>query len=493
MQAEVPKDACILDRLPLGCDNPLFDPMPLSMYLLGADPDRAKEHAVIDKALAHVDANKNKNLDRLNDWLGIPSISTDPDRKADMHRAAEWARSLLKECDIECEIVETPGHPCVLADTGPSEGPTILVYGHYDVQPAGDESLWNSPPFEPTLRDGAIFARGAADDKGQLLCHLLALESWMKTVGVKFLIEGEEEVGSPSLEAVLREHRERLACDYVVLSDTPKFNDDTPAITYGTKGLIYKEIIVTGPKQDLHSGSYGGTLTNPCNALASIIASLRDADNRVTIPGFYDGVREITDDERAKLSALPFDEEGYRKFMDVPSLEGEKGFSTLERRWARPTLDVCGLFGGFTGEGASTIVPARVVGKVSMRIVPDQDPGRVSKLFDDAVHAAAPKGVRVEVKTHAEAPAYLGDLGSSGMKAATEAISAAFGKPPVYIREGGTLPILPLFKEVLGADSLMMGFCRPDCNAHGPNEFFHVEDLHNGTKAAVHFMQMMAK
>lgn len=455
---------------------------------------------MIDKVLAHIDANKETNLERLKDFLRIPSISTDPACKADMRRAAEWVHRLLTECGIESEIVDTPGHPCVLADTGPSDaaGPTLLVYGHYDVQPAGDESLWDSPAFEPTVRDGTLYARGAADDKGQVLTHLLAAESWMKTNGktpvrVKFIIEGEEEVGSPNIEGIVRGQRERLACDYVALSDTPKFDENTPAITYGTKGMIYKEIVVLGPKQNLHSGSFGGTLTNPGNALAAAIASLRDTDNRVTIPGFYDDVRELSAEERMQLTELPFVEAAYMKSMGVPSLEGEKGYSTLERRWARPTLDVNGLFGGFTGEGASTIIPSKMSAKVSMRLVPDQDPDRISRAFDDAVRAAIPNGVRVEIKTHASCAAYISSLDSPGMKAAVEAITAAFGKPPVFIREGGTLPILPLFKEVLGADSLMLGFCLPDCNAHGPNEFFRIADFNDGTKAAAHFMDRLAR
>jgi acetylornithine deacetylase/succinyl-diaminopimelate desuccinylase-like protein len=312
-------------------------------------------------------------------------------------------------------------------------------------------------------------------------------------VRVKFLIEGEEEIGSPNLEKLVRDHRERLACDYVAISDTPKLNAATPAITYGTKGLIYKEIIITGPKQNLHSGQYGGTLTNPGNALAVIIASLRDADNRVTIPGYYDDVRELTDEERARLQELPFSEADYLASMGAPSLEGEKGYGTLERRWARPTLDVNGLFGGFTGEGASTIIPAKVLAKVSMRIVPDQNPDRIAKAFDEAVHAATPRGVRVEIVDHAGCAAYCSPIGSPGMTAAAEAVEAGFGQQPVFIREGGTLPILPLFKEVLEADSLMMGFCTPDCNAHGPNEFFRLTDFHNGTKTAAYFINRLAR
>ena len=454
---------------------------------------------MIDKVIAHIDANKDANVERLLDLLRIASISTDPTRKDEMRRGAEWVNALFIGCGIKSEIVDTGGHQCVLADSGPAEngGPTVLVYGHYDVQPTGDESLWDSPAFEPTIRDGVIYARGAADDKGQALTHMLAAESWMKTAGklpirVKFIIEGEEEVGSVNLEKLIRDRRDALACDYVVISDTPKFDSTTPAITYGTKGMIYKEIIITGPKQNLHSGSYGGTLTNPGNALAVIIASLRDANNRVTIPGFYDDVRDLSDDERAKMKALPFDEAAYLASMGAPSLDGEKGFSTIERRWARPTFDVNGILGGFTGEGASTVIPAKVMAKVSMRLVPDQDPIKIAKAFEDAVRAAAPSGVRVEILDHNLCGPYVAPLDSPGMLAAADAIEAGYGRRPLFTREGGSLPILPLFKEVLGADSLMMGFCDPDCNAHGPNEFFAVSDLHAGTKTAAHFLARMA-
>ncbi len=452
---------------------------------------------MIDKVLAHIEANKDAHVSRLNDLLRIPSISTDADHKADMSKAADWVRKLFTDCGIAAEIVETPGHPCVIAEAGPADGPAVLIYGHYDVQPTGDLSLWSSPAFEPTVRDGAIYARGSADDKGQVLTHLFAAEAWMKVAGdlpvrVKFVVEGEEEIGSPNLEKVIRDHRDRLACDYVALSDTPQFDHDTPAITYGTKGMIYKELFITGPKQNLHSGSFGGTLTNPGNALAAIVASLRDGDNRVTIPGFYDNVRDLTNDERAAIKKLPFDEDGYRQSIDVPSLEGERGFSTLERKWARPTLDVNGMIGGFTDEGASTVIPAKMSGKMSMRIVPDQDPERISEAFDAAVRAACPPGVKLEIKTHASCSAYLGELDSPGMKAASAAIEAGFGKAPVFIREGGSLPILPLFKDVLGADSLMLGFCTPDCNAHGPDEYFRIDDLHRGTKTSACFMNLLA-
>lgn len=455
---------------------------------------------MIDKVIAYIDEKNAANVERLKDFLRIASISTNPERKADTRKAADWVLKFFKDAGVKAEIIETKRHPAIFADTGPADGggPTVLVYGHYDVQPTGDEKLWHSKPFEPTVRNGDVFARGSADDKGQVLTHMVAAEAWMKVakktpIRVKYLIEGEEEIGSPNLDEVITKNKEKLACDYVVLSDTPKFDKTTPAITYGTKGLIYKEIVVTGPKQNLHSGSYGGTLTNPGNALAMIIASLRDKDNRVTIPGFYDDVRPITEDEKKKMKALPFDEKAYMESMGTPGLEGEKGYSTLERRWARPTLDVNGLGGGFMGEGASTVIPARVFGKVSMRIVPDQDPVKTSKAFEKAVMAAAPPGVRVEILDHSAAAAYVATMGTPGMNAASEALNLGFGKPPVFIREGGTLPILPLFKKELGADSIMMGFCMPDCNAHGPNEFFGLDDFHKGARASAYFVDQLAR
>lgn len=450
---------------------------------------------MLDQTIAYIDANRNRNTDRLLEMLRMPSISTDPDRKGDVRRCAEWVHNFFTGCGVKADIVETAGHPAVIADTGPADGkgPTVLIYGHYDVQPVGDASLWHSPAFEPTIRDGAVFARGSADDKGQVLCHLLALESWMKTAGrtpvrVKFLIEGEEEIGSKNLAGLITENRERLACDYVALSDTAKLDHKVPAITYGTKGLVYMEIRVTGPRQDLHSGAFGGTITNPGNALAQIIAALRDKNNRVAIPGFYNDVRPLTRKERAGFKKIPFKQGEYKKMVGSPALTCEKGFTVLECKWARPTLDVNGMSGGFIGEGQSTIIPAKMMAKVSMRIVPDQKPEKIRKAFEKAVKAAAPKGVKVEVMLHSMAAAYVSPLDSPGMRAAAKAVQAGFGRKPVFIREGGTLPILPLFKKELGAESLMMGFCTPDCNLHGPNEFFFLSDFHAGAKTAAHFL-----
>lgn len=467
---------------------------------------------MIDKVIAYVEAHKSEYVERLKDILRIQSISTEPAHDADTRRAAEWVRKVFADCGLKAELVETKRHPAVLAESGGAAlvaaggkagggkagGPSVLIYGHVDVQPTGDLSLWKSPPFEPTVRDNAIYARGSADDKGQVLCHVFAAEAWMKTAGklpvnAKYLIESEEEISSPNLEKVIRDHKSRLACDYVALSDTSKLDADTPAITYGTKGLVYREIVVYGPKQDLHSGAFGGTVTNPGNALAKIIASLRDANNRVTIPGFYDDVRELDRAEREQLLKLPFNEEKYKADLGVAELDGETGYPTVLRKWVRPTLDVNGLLGGFTGPGASTIIPSKAMAKVSMRMVPDQDPWKISEAFEAAVRKAAPKGVRLEILQHGTCAAYVCPLDSPGMKAAAGAIEAAYGKPPVFMREGGSLPILPMFKAVLGAESLMLGFSDPHCNLHGPNEWLGLDDFHKGIKAAAHFLDRLAK
>jgi acetylornithine deacetylase/succinyl-diaminopimelate desuccinylase-like protein len=454
---------------------------------------------VIDKIDQYIESNRERFVGLFEEFLRIPCVSTDPSAVEAMRQGADWVAQRFAGCGIEAEIVETAGHAAVLADSGPGEGdgPTVLVYGHYDVQPVGDESLWESPPFEPTVRDGLMYARGAADDKGQVLTHLLSAEAWMKVAGklpvrVKFVIEGEEEIGSPNLVKLIEDHRDRLACDYVAISDTAKFSADTPAVTYGTKGMIYKEVVLTGPRQDLHSGSFGGTICNPGNALCRIIAGLKDANQRVTIPGFYDDVKPVSPQEQEALDSLPFDEAAYLKSTGSPALDGEAGFSTLQRRWVRPTLDVNGLFGGFMGEGGSTIIPARMGAKVSMRLVPDQDPEKVSAAFDEAVHSLAPAGVRVEIRSLAAAAAYVCPIESPGIQAAVQAVEGGYGKRPFLIREGGTLPILPMFRRVLGAESLMMGFCDPNCNAHGPNEFFSLHDLRCGTRSAARFLGILA-
>ena len=436
-------------------------------------------------------------VERLNTLLRIPSISTASEHAGDIRKACDWVKEQLLAAGVETVVLETPKHPAVFADTGESDGPTILIYGHYDVQPTGDLSLWDSEPFEPTLRDGAIFARGSADDKGQVLCHLMAVEAWVKTAKklpcrVKMLIEGEEEIGSPNLEKLITDNLERLACDVVVLSDTAKFSSTIPAITCGTKGLIYKDIRITGPKQNLHSGVFGGTVANPGNVLANIIAAMKDADNKVTIPGFYDDVVPVTGQALADIKALPFDDGQYLKDVGSPELDGEKGYSTIERKWVRPTLDVNGMYGGYMEEGAMTIIPRMCGAKVSMRIVPDQDPEKISKMFDDFVRSQCPSTVRVEIDSHAAAAPYATPLDLPAVKAAALATEKGFGVKPVYIREGGTIPIMAMFKEHLKVESVLMGFSDPNCNLHGPNEFFHVADYLAGIRSSAHFIHELS-
>jgi acetylornithine deacetylase/succinyl-diaminopimelate desuccinylase-like protein len=459
----------------------------------------AKEVLVIDKVIAHVRSNHDAYLARLDEFLRIPCISTDPAAKPAMQQGAEWVLRFFTDCGIEAVIEKTDGHPAIIADTGPAsgKGPTVLIYGHYDVQPTGDLGLWKSGPFEPVIRDGRIYARGSADDKGQVLTHMLAAEAWKKVAGqlpirVKFLIEGEEEIGSPSLGKLIAAQARRLACDYVCLSDTAKFSADIPAITYGTKGLVYKEVTFTGAKNDLHSGTFGGSIPNPGNALANLLTKMKDANNRVMIPGFYDDVLPNSEHELATLRKLPFDEKAYLDSLGAGAADGEKGFTTMERRWLRPTLDVNGLLCGFTGDGAMTIVPAKAMAKVSMRLVPNQSPEKISAAFDQFVAANVPAGLKHQVKDFTSCGPYMCPLDSPAMKKAAAAVEAGFGVAPAFIREGGSLPILPTFKKLLGADSILMGFCLSTCNAHGPNEFMVVEDFRKGIATGAHLIAKMA-
>jgi len=448
--------------------------------------------------LAWLDGQREQSVTRLLEFLRFPTISAQSQHAGDMQACAEWLADRFRAAGIEAEVVPAGRHPIVYAECGRADAPaTLLIYGHYDVQPAGDEKLWRSPPFEPTVVDGAVYARGAADDKGQVLAHLLAAEAWMRIAGgppirVKYLIEGGEEVGSPDLGEFVRAHRERLACHYVALSDTAKLDADTPALTYSTRGLVYKQIDIEGPKKDLHSGAYGGTIANPLNELARIVGALHDEEHRVAIPGFYDDVRALGPEEREALARLPFDERAYLDQTGSPALIGEPGFTTVERRGARPCLDVNGICGGYTGEGAATVIPARGFAKVSMRLVPDQDPQRVSALFDEFVRRVCPPTVRVSIQTFGLCAPYVAPLDSPGVRAALAAMEWGYGCRAGLIREGGTLPILPMFKQVLGADSLMLGFAMPDCNAHSANEFFHIRDLAAGARSAAALLGLLA-
>lgn len=426
--------------------------------------------------------NRERFRAELFEFLQIPSISTDSEHGEDVDRCAGWLAGRLEEAGLEgVEVEETDGNPVVVADHRVAgEAPTVLVYGHYDVQPPDPVDEWVSPAFEPSVRDGRVYARGATDDKGQVYMHVKALETRLRReaglpVNVKLVLEGEEEIGSPNLEPFLRENRERLDCDAVVISDTGMFARDVPSVTVGLRGMVYQEITFRGPSSDLHSGLYGGTVVNPANALADTLGRLRDDDRRITIPGFYEDVREMTDEERATLEALPFDEEDYRQEVGARQLGGEAGRSTLERAWFRPTLDVNGLVSGYTGEGAKTVLPSRATAKLSMRLVPDQDPDRVQENFQWYVRALAPDEVDVDLQGHHGARPWAADPEGPVFQAASDALEEAFGREPVFVRNGGTIPIVPLFEELFGAPVLLLGFGLPGANLHAPNEWFDLE------------------
>lgn len=458
---------------------------------------KGKGGRVADLA-SFLDANQHRFEEELKEFLRIPSVSADSRHKDDVRRAAQWVADQLQAAGLEVEIHPTKGHPIVLGQwLGAPEKPTVLIYGHYDVQPPDPLDLWVTGPFEPTVRGGNLYARGATDDKGQMFTHVKAIEAWTKTAGalpvnVKVLIEGEEEVGSASIGPFLREHKDRLACDYVVISDTSQLGPGKPAITYGLKGLLYFELRVQGPNRDLHSGTFGGSVQNPCNALAEILASLKGPDGRIRVPGFYDDVAELTKEERARMAALPFSEEEFRKDLEVEVLFGEKGYTTLERKWARPTCDVHGLWGGYQGEGAKTVLPAKAGAKFSFRLVPNQAPEKIADAVRTHIAAATPPGVAVELQTHHGAPAFVVPLDSPGIHAAVRAIEHGFGTEPFFIREGGSIPIVSDFKRELGVDSLLLGWGLPDDNTHSPNEKFCLADFHRGIRSSARLLEELA-
>jgi acetylornithine deacetylase/succinyl-diaminopimelate desuccinylase-like protein len=438
----------------------------------------------------YVEQNLDGFLEELGEWLRIASVSTDKAHQAEVQQAAEWLKDKLMAAGLEhAELIPTAGNPMVFAEhiADPS-APTLLIYGHYDVQPEDPVELWTSPAFEPTVRDGRLYARGTVDDKGQIHMHVKAVETRMRTdagmpVNLKFLIEGEEEIGSEHLAGFLEDNRDKLSCDAVLISDTGMLGPDTPAITVGLRGIVYMEVHVRGPAKDLHSGSYGGAVTNPCIALAGILSSLKDADGRVTIPGFYDPVREITDRDRSDLAAVPWDDETFRAEAGSPSLGGERGFSTLERLWFRPALDVNGIWGGFTGDGSKTVLPSRAAAKVSMRLVSDQDPDEIAKSFEQHVLSLAPEGVEVEVRHSHGGHPWVADTSSPIFEAADRALERAFGRKPVYMREGGSIPIIPLFEQMLDAPAVLIGFSLPGANLHAPDEWLDLSVYRNGIGA----------
>ena len=445
----------------------------------------------MNNVIDFINTNRDRYIRELTEYLAIPSISALPQHKDDVRKAAEWTRDELTRVGLEnVRIEDTPGHPVVYGEWLHAEGaPTILFYGHYDVQPVDPVDLWDSPPFEATVRDGEIYARGAADDKGQIFMHFKAIEAHMKQngrlpVNMKVLLEGEEEVGSVNLDGFIRANRDLLKADVVVISDSPMFERGVPSICYGLRGLAYFQIDVRGSNSDLHSGSFGGALANPAMVLAQILAQMKDKGGRVKIPGYYDDVVELTEEERNAWKQLPFNEKQYRKSLGAPKLFGESGYSTLERVWARPTFEVNGLLSGFTGEGAKTVLPAVAMAKVSMRLVPNQDPEKVAQQFEDYVKKIAPKTVEVTVtKMHGGHP-WMTDYHNDYVQAASRAIEKGFGQTPVFNREGGSIPVVFTFQKELGVPSVLFGVGLPDENAHAPNEKLDLGNFHNGVIAS---------
>ena len=448
----------------------------------------------MDQILQYIEANKERYLSELKDFLAIPSVSSQSKHNGDIQLCAQWVAEHMKSIGMEnVAIMSTPGHPVVYSEwLGAPGAPTVLFYGHYDVQPVDPLNLWTSPPFEMSIREGNIFARGSADDKGQVFIHFKGIEALMKhrgtlPVNIKMLIEGEEEIGSRNLDDFVKGHKELLKADLVLISDSSMYAKGVPSIAYGLRGLSYLEIEVTGPNRDLHSGSFGGAVHNPAQALSELIASLHDKNNKVNIPGFYKDVRPLTAVERNAYKKLPYSDKAYAKELGVKALWGEKGFSTHERTWARPTLEVNGMWGGYIGEGAKTVLPSKAFTKISCRLVPDQASDKISKLVVKHIKKIAPKSVDIKVTLHHGGEPAITPIDSPGVKAAVSALQKGFGKKPLYQREGGSIPIVVQFKKLLGLDTVLLGFGLPEENAHSPNEFLNVNNFYGGIRTSVHF------
>ena len=447
----------------------------------------------------YIENNKQRFLDELFDLIRIPSISADSKYKGDVKRAAEFIREKFMAAGVDqAEVHETAGHPIVYAEKMVDKNlPTVLVYGHYDVQPADPLELWHTPPFEPTIRNEKIYARGACDDKGQLYMHVKAFETMMHTTGVfcnlKFMIEGEEEVGSDNLGIFVKENKDKLAADVVLISDTDIINNDTPSITAGLRGLSYLEIELTGPNRDLHSGMYGGAVANPINVLCELIASLKDEKNRITIPGFYDKVIQYTGEERKKFNEAPFNLDEYKNTLEIDEVLGEEGFTTLERVGIRPTLDVNGIWGGYTGEGAKTVLPSKAHAKISMRLVPNQDSKEITQMFIKHFESIVPKTMKVKVSPHHGGEAALTPIDSVAFQAASEAFMEGWGKRPIPMMEGGSIPIVALFEKVLGINTVLMGFGLKEDAIHSPNESYGLFNFYKGIETIILFYKHFAK
>jgi acetylornithine deacetylase/succinyl-diaminopimelate desuccinylase-like protein len=445
----------------------------------------------MNNVIDFINTNRDKYVEELKAYLAIPSISALPQHAGDVKRCAEWTADEMRRIGMQnVRLIDTPGFPVVYGDWLGAEGaPTILFYGHYDVQPVDPLELWESPPFEATVRDGEIYARGSADDKGQVFMHFKAIEAHLKQngklpVNIRIILEGEEEVGSANLDNFIKAHKDELSADVVVISDSPMFDRGIPSICYGLRGLVYFQIDIRGTKSDLHSGSFGGAVANPAYVLAGILAQMKDRGGRIKIPGFYDDVVELRAEERDQWKRLPFNEKRYAKELGAPRLFGESGYTTLERVWARPTFEVNGLLSGFTGEGAKTVIPAVAMAKVSMRLVPNQDPDKIAGLFEDYVKKVAPKTVEVKVtRMHGGKP-WMTDFDNKFVQAAGRAIQKGFGKEPVFNREGGSIPVVATFSEILGLPSVLFGIGLPDENAHAPNEKLDLGNFHGGIIAS---------
>ena len=453
----------------------------------------------MDKVMSYIENGKERFLDELITFLKIPSISGSSEYNKETRRAAEWLADHLIEIGLDdTSIIETKGHPIVYSEwTELPNSPTVLIYGHYDVQPVDPLELWKTKPFEPVIKNGKIWGRGTSDDKGQLFAHLKALEAIIKEFGelplnVKLLIEGEEEAGSSHLEEFIHENKEKLKADVVLISDTEWFADGLPSICYALRGISFVEVKVTGPEKDLHSGTYGGAVDNPVNVLCNMISKLKSSAGQIMIPGFYDDVVELTKEEREGFKKLPFDEEKYMNDLGVKALNGEVGYSTLERVWARPSLDLNGIKGGFIGEGAKTVLPSEASAKISMRLVPNQDADDISYKISTYLKQIAPKSVKVKVDVLHGGNPVIAPRDHEAVKAGMSAMEKAFGKKAVFMREGGSIPITEVFASVLKAPSVLMGLGLPGDNIHSPNENFDLENFYGGIKSSALFLEKFA-
>ena len=447
----------------------------------------------------YIETHKERFINELFELLRIPSVSADPNFKSDVFKTADAVKEKLISAGADTvEICSTAGYPIVYGEKIiDAKLPTVLVYGHYDVQPADPLELWDSGPFEPVIKDGKIYARGACDDKGQMYMHVKAFELMMKTnslpCNIKFMIEGEEEVGSDNLATFVKQNKEKLKADIILISDTGIIANDTPSITVGLRGLSYVEVEVTGPNRDLHSGLYGGAVANPINILCEMIAKMKDDKDHIAIPGFYDDVEILSAETRAEMAKAPFNLEEYKKALDLSDVDGEEGFSTNERNSIRPTLDVNGIWGGYTGEGAKTVIASKAFAKISMRLVPNQDSGKITRLFKEYFLSIAPKSVKVKVTPHHGGEPVVTPSDSIAYKAASKAMEITFGKKPIPVRSGGSIPIVAMFKSELGLDSVLMGFGLDSDAIHSPNEHYGVFNYLIGIETIPYFYKFFAE